>query len=169
MSIRWLAATHFQPISARRAFPCWDEPAFKTTFNISLKHHANYTALSNMPVLQRSFTDESNDTVWTRFERTPIMATNILAFVISDFKHISIPERNITIWARKSVIPSIHFLLKVIPKIDDELNKYMPNSVMVPKIDHVALPDYNSHATENWGLITYRWEISKKVFNIKWI
>jgi len=46
---RYLATTKFQPTDARTAFPCFDEPTFKSTFRTTLIHRPSYTALSNMP------------------------------------------------------------------------------------------------------------------------
>lgn len=47
---KWFVATYFRPNLARRAFPCFDEPAFKAPFVISIARHKNMTALSNMPL-----------------------------------------------------------------------------------------------------------------------
>lgn len=47
---RWFVMTQFEPTYARRAFPCYDEPGYKTEFNISVVKHSNQIALSNMPI-----------------------------------------------------------------------------------------------------------------------
>lgn len=49
--IRWMIVSQLQPTAARYVYPCFDEPAMKATFNISIIHHPSYVALSNMPAL----------------------------------------------------------------------------------------------------------------------
>lgn len=50
MYFRTIAATQFEPTSARKAFPCFDEPVFKAQFEISIAHKQNLTVLSNMKI-----------------------------------------------------------------------------------------------------------------------
>ncbi|XP_076675235.1 aminopeptidase N-like [Andrena cerasifolii] len=146
--------THFQRTYARRAFPCWDEPALKATFNVSLKHYPDYTALSNMPAYMMEH-DEKDGKNCTHFQTTPIMSTNILAFGVVDFPHVSNSNDTIRVWVRSGEINDTTYFMHVIEKATDELTRYLNSTVRVPKMDHVVIPDYSAGATENWGMIIY--------------
>ncbi|XP_050455347.1 aminopeptidase N-like [Cataglyphis hispanica] len=150
----WLAATHFQPISARQAFPCWDEPAIKATFKFSIKHYPNYTALSNMPSAL-SEVDPVDGKLWTYFETTPIMSTNLLGFVIADYDYVSNLDGTMKIWGPRHLLRHAAYPLDIAEKATRELEKFTNSTVGVPKMDHVAVPHYSSRATENWGMIAY--------------
>ena len=94
MSIRRYSALSFlSPTHARRVWPCFDEPALKANFTVSIIHRPDYTALSNMPSIGDS---EIIDGGWrlTRFETTPKMSTYLVAFVVCDYQHRSIMLRD---------------------------------------------------------------------------
>ncbi|XP_053976698.1 aminopeptidase N-like [Hylaeus volcanicus] len=146
--------THFQKTSARRAFPCWDEPALKATFNVSLKHDTNYTALSNMPAYMMEH-DESDKKVWTHFETTPVMSTNILAFFVVNYPNITNSDGTVRVWARRQKINAATYFLDIVQKATDELSRFLNSTVRVPKMDHVIIPHYSASATENWGVVVY--------------
>src|SRR2546428_1580665 len=76
----YMAATQFESTDARRAFPCWDEPATKATFDLSLVVPDGMAAVSNTPVAQEK--DLGDGTRLVRFAETPRMASYLLAFIV---------------------------------------------------------------------------------------
>lgn len=80
-----MAVTQFEPVDARRCFPCWDEPALKATFKIAVDVPPELTALSNMPIINEKL-DANVKTVY--FEESPIMSTYLVAVVVGVFDYI---------------------------------------------------------------------------------
>lgn len=82
---KYAAVTQFEATDARRCFPCWDEPALKATFDISLVVPQKLEALSNMPVRKSS---PAGDLVRYDFETTPIMSTYLVAAVVGEYDYV---------------------------------------------------------------------------------
>ncbi|XP_011058986.1 PREDICTED: aminopeptidase N-like isoform X1 [Acromyrmex echinatior] len=155
----WIAATQFEPNGARRMFPCWDEPALKATFNISVIHHQKYIALSNMPIREQF--QKKKGFILTHFNTTPIMSTYLVAIVIipiSDFTCVSNADETINIWYNSSLASRIKLAYTIAQRITPLLIEYTNSSEKVPKMNHVIIPNFPVYGMENWGLIIYSQE-----------
>ncbi|KAI9542098.1 hypothetical protein NQZ68_023681 [Dissostichus eleginoides] len=157
-----VATSQMQATYARKTFPCFDEPAMKASFNVTIVHERETVALSNG--IETNSADSIIDGVpvkVTTFEPTAKMSTYLLAFIVCDFVSIrSIPDSNllIRIWARRKAIEDKQgdYALNVTGPILHFYEKYYNTSYPLSKSDQIALPDFNAGAMENWGLVTYR-------------
>ncbi|KAG4077604.1 hypothetical protein HA402_003031 [Bradysia odoriphaga] len=152
----WLAATQFQTGSARRAFPCYDEPGLKATIQVDITHDPSYEALSNMPDTSR--VENADGSVTTFFETSPPISTYLVAFVVSNFPHLPgntsrpILQR---VYARPTAMNQTDLIFQISEPMLDNMIDYFGVGYPLPKLDSIALPDFRYGAMENWGLITY--------------
>ncbi|KAL2912796.1 Aminopeptidase 2 mitochondrial [Polyrhizophydium stewartii] len=165
----WVAITHFEPTAARSAFPCFDEPHLKATFDVSVALPPPWHALSNSPlaaiislandpaghVISRS---SSPDLRVFTFERTIPLSTYLVAWAVSDYVHAERAVRDdlsVRIWFAPGADADAAFSLDVavrsVAVFESAINVPLPMS----KIDLLPVPDYSAEAMENWGLITF--------------
>nr|AMO02530.1 aminopeptidase N6 [Tityus serrulatus] len=147
----YVALTQFQAIHARKAFPCFDEPSLKATFDITIVRWRNMTALSNMPILR----SESRESEWMAdiFQTTMKMSTYLVAFVIGNFTKNG--DGKITFWATPEKISETKFALEEANKILSFFESLFQVPYDAPKLDMAVIKKLDSKGMENWGLITY--------------
>uniref|UniRef100_A0A8C7CAC4 Aminopeptidase n=1 Tax=Oncorhynchus kisutch TaxID=8019 RepID=A0A8C7CAC4_ONCKI len=154
---RNLASTHFEPTSARMAFPCFDEPSFKANYSISIRRSRAHTALSNMPVEQTVVLDDG--LMEDRFAVSVRMSSYLVAFIVCDFRSVSATTASgvkVSVYAAPEKWQQTHYALKAAVKLLEFYEKYFNIKYPLPKQDLVAIPDFQAGAMENWGLITFR-------------
>ncbi|EIW77439.1 hypothetical protein CONPUDRAFT_84517 [Coniophora puteana RWD-64-598 SS2] len=178
------ALTQFEPTAARKAFPCWDEPALKATFSVSLVSRAHLVCLGNMPVESEepfhldnsedldlaglfeslSVEDQKPEGGWkvTRFQTTPLMSTYIVAYASGPFQYIegsytsplSGKKRPLRVYATSEILHQAKHALDIAEKIVPIYESVFDIEYPLPKLDILVAHDFDSGAMENWGLIT---------------
>ncbi|MSQ11776.1 MAG: M1 family peptidase [Dehalococcoidia bacterium] len=154
---RYLATTQFEATDARRAFPCWDDPAVKATFQVTLVVPAELAAISNMPV--ESEKPAGNGAKAVRFAQSPKMSTYLLALVVGDMAKVEARAKDgtlIRVWTTRGKEEQGRYALENACKLLEYFNEYFGVRYPLPKLDHIAVPDFGAGAMENWGAITYR-------------
>ncbi|XP_038258635.1 endoplasmic reticulum aminopeptidase 2-like isoform X4 [Dermochelys coriacea] len=154
---RIIATTDFEPTSARMAFPCFDEPSFKANFAITIRRERKHIALSNMPKIKTI--ELEGGLLEDHFEVTVKMSTYLVAYIVCDFKSVQATTSSgikVSIYASPDKWSQTHYALETAVKLLKFYEKYFDISFPLPKLDLVAIPDFQSGAMENWGLITYR-------------
>jgi len=153
---RKYAATQFESTDARRAFPSFDEPAYKATFDISTVADNGQVAISNSKVL--SDTPGPGDRHTVRFATSPKMSSYLAALVVGKFEYIEgeadgIPIRVYTTPGKKEMGK---FALETAEHVLGYYDKYFSIKYPYGKLDLIGIPDFSAGAMENAGCITFR-------------
>jgi alanyl aminopeptidase len=156
--------TQFEPIDARRAFPCFDEPRFKTPFDLTLRVPTGQVAIANTPI--RSQTELASRQTEVSFLRTEKLPTYLVAFAVgpldvvdgpplaaSAVREQALPLRGVAARGRG---PELAFALQETPRLVESLERYFAVAYPYPKLDLIAVPDFAAGAMENAGAITFR-------------
>ena len=152
---KYLATTQFEAADARRAFPCWDEPEAKATFEISIIADNKFTAISNMPVkLKKKI---GSKTVYN-FIKTPIVSTYLIYLGVGEFEYLTdkIGKTQIRVITTKGNKSKGKFSLDLGKNLLTSYEEYFGIKYPLPKLDLIAVPDFAAGAMENWGAITFR-------------
>ncbi|KAL5121789.1 Aminopeptidase 2 mitochondrial [Pleosporales sp. CAS-2024a] len=161
-STTYMATTQMEPTDARRAFPCFDEPALKAKFTVTLIADDKMTCLSNMDVASEKMVDSKvtgGKRKATTFNPTPLMSTYLLAFIIGELNCIETNSfrKPVRVYAPKDRdIEHGRYSLELAAKTLAFYEKTFDSEFPLPKMDMVAIPDFSAGAMENWGLVTYR-------------
>ena len=150
-----MVATELEPADARRVFPCWDEPAFKASFEPSVTVPRNFLALSNMPIAHEEPAGRASKRV--SFAATPRMSTYLFVLVAGDLERLTGDANGVTVgvvtaagkreqgrYALASAISLLRYY-----------NDYFGVKYPLPKLDLIAVPGGVGGAMENWGGIVF--------------
>ena len=151
------AVTQFEPTDARRAFPSFDEPAYKARFSITLVVDKGDTAISNGPIV--SDTPGPGPGKHTlAFSETPKMSTYLVAFLVGDFQCTAGSSDGVAIrvCATPDKVGYTAYPLSIAEWVLHYYDNYFGIHYPLKKLDLIAIPDFEAGAMENFGAITYR-------------
>ena len=153
---RKYAVSQMEAVDARVAFPCFDQPEYKATFDISATIDKGDTAISNNQAI--SDTPGPGDQHTMKFATSPKMSSYLVALTVGDWRCESDSVDGIKL--RVCTVPGnenlTHYPLEATKAILHYYNDYYGIKYPLPKLDQIAVPDFQAGAMENWGAIIYR-------------
>lgn len=158
------AFTQFESTDARRAFPSFDEPGFKTPFDITVIAPRGLKVIGNTPIVAAA--PAAHGMVDTVFATTKALPTYLIALAVGPLdvvdggfvppnKYRATPLHVRGVTARGNG-PRIAYALSLTPRIVTALENYFGIGFPFQKLDVLAVPDFAAGAMENAGAITFR-------------
>jgi len=156
---RRYAVTQMEATDARRAFPSWDEPAYKATFDVSLMIDAGDTAISNGAQVSDTPGPEAGKHTLV-FARTPKMSSYLVAMLVGDFscRTGSADVIAVRVCSTPDKLPLTGFALEAAQQEVKFFNEWTGINYQFGKLDIIGVPDFAAGAMENAGAITFREE-----------
>ncbi|KAG9395127.1 hypothetical protein J8273_0346 [Carpediemonas membranifera] len=164
---KMMMGSQMESTDARRAFPCFDEPALKARFDIQTTRPSDYVAIGNMPIE----TEEENDgKVLVTFQQSPPMSTYLVALVVGPLEYVegTISKKyaeesssggdlvTVRVYCPIGQKHKAEFALEESKACLAALQEALKFAYPLPKVDMVPLDSFAAGAMENYGLITYR-------------
>jgi aminopeptidase N len=147
--------TQFENSDARRLFPSWDEPQFRTPYNLTLTVPADRDVVANMP--QAGVQQQPGGLKTVTFQRTPPMSSYLLFLGIGEFDRITTTAAGteIGVVAKRGSGQNGRWAMESAARILPFYNNYFGTPFPLPKLDNVAGPGSSQFfgAMENWGAI----------------
>lgn len=152
---RRMISSHLEPADARRIFPCWDEPAFKATFALTVTVPQKFLAVGNMPVAHEE--PLASDLKRVTFAPTPKMSSYLFVFTSGELERITaeVDGTTVGVVATAGKGEQGRFALDAAAKLLAYYNDYFGTKYPLPKLDLIAVPGGSGGAMENWGGITF--------------
>ncbi len=150
-----MLTTQFEAADARAAFPCFDEPAFKATFDLSLVMDKDLEALSNTEIKSQKVVGNRKEIA---FETTPRMSDYLLYIGVGRFEYTegSLGGLKIRVISTPGKKAMCALPLEFAKKFVSFYQQYFGVAYPLKKLDLIAVPDFAVGAMENWGAITFR-------------
>jgi|HubBroStandDraft_1064217.scaffolds.fasta_scaffold00011_60 aminopeptidase N len=158
---RRMLVTQFEDTDARDMLPCWDEPAFKATYRLSVVLPKSFAAVSNTPIeieADSGVDAKGNPLKKVAFAQTPKMSSYLLVLAAGPLERIQTRAggAEIGVWAVPGKAQYGRYAMNAAAEILPFYNDYFGVKYPLPKLDLIAVPgNFAAGAMENWGGITF--------------